>query len=102
MIEPLPMLRVIRKEMGKTQDWLAEQVGMTKASISRIEKGDQNWDAAFLRAAARALSVDSADLLKRRTPQETAVMLAMRGLGPKGQQAAVDMVRALERSGTDS
>lgn len=99
VIAALPMLRIIRKEMGHTQEWLAEQVGMTKASISRIEKGIQNWDASFLRAAADALSVQPADLLTRRTPEEAAVMLAMRGLGPKAQQAVVDMVDALKRSG---
>lgn len=95
------MLRTVRKEMGKTQEWLADQVGLTKASISRIEKGDQNWDAAFLRAASDALSVEPADLLTKRTPQQLAVSLAMRGLAPASQQVLADMAATLQRNAAD-
>lgn len=98
---PLPMLRIVRKELGKTQEWLADEVGLTKASISRIEKGEQNWDAAFLRAAAAALGVEPADLLTKREPKHLAVLLAMRGLTPASQQVLADMAETLKRNDAD-
>lgn len=99
-IQPLPMLRVIRTGLGHSQEWLAERVNMTKASISRIEKGQQNWDAAFLFAAARALGVDATDLIQAQPPEVTALMLASRGLTPGEVRTAAEMIAVLKRSGS--
>lgn len=48
-----------------TLEALAERIGMTHASVSRIERGLQKWDQEFLERAADALSCEPADLLVR-------------------------------------
>lgn len=58
-------LRAWRTYRGLNQAQLAERIGTTGATISRIENGRQNWDQAFLQAAAEALRCDPADLLVR-------------------------------------
>lgn len=43
-IRPGPLIRTRRVALGITQDALAEQVGVNKATISRIERGyDGGW-----------------------------------------------------------
>jgi transcriptional regulator with XRE-family HTH domain len=51
-------LAKLRKAKKLSQQDLADATGMTKASVSRIESGDQNYDAEFLHLAARRLGCD--------------------------------------------
>jgi DNA-binding XRE family transcriptional regulator len=56
-------LKVWREYRGLRGRELAEHVGTTAASISRIESGAQNPTAAMWRKLARALNVDVDDIL---------------------------------------
>lgn len=56
-------LRVWRKHRGLTLDKLAEIVGTTDASLSRIENGVQEPKVMLWRALASALNVDVEDIL---------------------------------------
>lgn len=49
-------LAKLRKAAKMSQQQIADATGMTKASVSRIENGEQNYDAEFLWLAARALN----------------------------------------------
>lgn len=54
-----------RQHRHLTLEALAERIGMTHASVSRIERGLQKWDQEFLERAAEALACEPADLLIR-------------------------------------
>lgn len=61
----LTFLREWRKHRGKTQEQLAEAVGISAAQVNRIEKGKRQYTQAFLEAAAEYLQTDPASLLMR-------------------------------------
>lgn len=63
-------IREWREFRGLTQEQLADQVGTTKTSISRIESLKQSYTQDFLEAAADALGAHPGALLMR-TPGET-------------------------------
>jgi len=72
--KPIPLyLRGWRKLRELSQAQLAERIGVSDATISRIEKGEQNWDQEFLKAAAEELRCDPVDLLMRDPSQPGAV-----------------------------
>jgi ribosome-binding protein aMBF1 (putative translation factor) len=58
-------VREWRHFRGMTQDQLAEAVGLTKATVSRIETGDIAYTRDFLEAAADALGTHPGILLMR-------------------------------------
>jgi DNA-binding XRE family transcriptional regulator len=66
-------LRGWRKFRELSQAELGERIGVSDATISRIEKGEQNWDQEFLKAAAEVLRCDPVDLLMRDPSQPGAV-----------------------------
>jgi transcriptional regulator with XRE-family HTH domain len=57
-----------REYRDLTQDDLAERLETSKASISRIENGEQAYTQDFLEACADALRTDPASLLMRDPP----------------------------------
>jgi transcriptional regulator with XRE-family HTH domain len=60
-------IRRRRKELRMPQDTLATDVGLTRASISNIEKGRQKLLAHTLCEIARTLKVDPGSLLPAQT-----------------------------------
>lgn len=86
---------------GMTQERLAEAIGTTKATISRIESGKQNWDQEFLQLAAKVLSCDPQDLIVRDPTKPDALWSVVDGLKslPKREQAA-RLIKALDQTGT--
>ena len=58
-------LRAWRLHRGLTLEQLAERVGITHASLSRIERGHQEYKQSLLEALAAELSIDTASLLMR-------------------------------------
>lgn len=93
-----------RKQMGFSQEYLAEQVGVSQESLSRMEKGNIAPKFERLRGFALALRCSVADLF--RTPDEGADERAatiadmLRALPPEGQEAAmrimVEMIRMVK------
>lgn len=58
-------IRAWRKHRHLTLENLAERVGITHASLSRIERGEQPYNQDLLDLLAEALMCDPADLLVR-------------------------------------
>lgn len=59
-----------REHRGLTQQKLADRVGTSKQSISRIEKGEQPYTQESLEALADALNTSPADLISRDPQRE--------------------------------
>lgn len=76
-----------------TQPRLAEMIGTTKQSISRIEKGEQPYTQESLEALAQALNCTPADLISRDPAREPDLPIFDL---PEGDQGRVrDFIRAL-------
>lgn len=61
---PLPLLLAARREeLGLSQERLAEKLGVSDATVNRIEKGKQNWNQEFLQNAAAILGCHWFELL---------------------------------------
>ena len=58
-------IRQWRKHRGLTQEQLAERIGTTHATVSRIERGLQDFTGEFLELTADALMCEPPDLLIR-------------------------------------
>lgn len=54
-----------RKHRGLTQEQLAERLGLTQATIARIERGEISYTQPVLEAMADALRCEPADLIMR-------------------------------------
>lgn len=62
---PRIFLREWREFRHMTQEQLANRLGTTKATISRIETGKRDYTGGFIAAAAEALNCEPADILAR-------------------------------------
>jgi transcriptional regulator with XRE-family HTH domain len=58
-------IRAWRKHRGLTLEQLAERIGVTHATLSRIERGKQPYNQVLLESMADALQTDVASLLIR-------------------------------------
>ena len=56
-------LKQRRQELGKTQAWLAERVGLLRTSITNIEKGRQKAPLHVVYGLCEALEVDPLEIL---------------------------------------
>ena len=56
------LLRAVRQQSGLTLDDLAEETGLTKSYLSKVERGQSNPSIAAALRIARALGVDVAQL----------------------------------------
>jgi len=56
-------LRALREAKGWSQGELARRTGVTRASISYLEKGERSGHVATFRAIARALGISTGELL---------------------------------------
>ena len=55
-------IKQVRKELGLTQEQLAEKVNMHYTTISRIETGDSNPPVQTISKIAKALKVSTGEL----------------------------------------
>lgn len=78
------LLRAVRRQRGLTLETLAEQTGLTKSYLSKVERRQSTPSIAVALKVARALDVDVAQLF---SDEET------------GEEIAVD--RAADREGAD-
>lgn len=67
------MIRARRSQMGMTQDELARWVGMTRTSVTNIERGRQKVQLDTLYDIAAALEVPARDLLPPAAVAEDAI-----------------------------
>lgn len=66
-------IREWRKHRDLTLEQLAERVGITHASLSRIERGLQDYNQTLLEALATELRTDPASLIMRNPSDDTAI-----------------------------
>ncbi|KZS68192.1 DNA-binding protein [Mycobacterium kansasii] len=64
------LLRAVRRHRGLTLEQLAEQTGLTKSYLSKIERGHSTPSIAVALKVARALDVDVGRLFSDETAQE--------------------------------
>lgn len=64
------LLRVLRRQRGLTLQELAEQTGLTKSYLSKIERGRSTPSIAVAMKVAAALDVDVAQLFCERSAEE--------------------------------
>jgi transcriptional regulator with XRE-family HTH domain len=83
-----------------TQDQLAERLETSKASISRIESGQQAYTQDFLEACAEALRTDPASLLMRDPTDEEAVWSLWDKAKVGERQMIESIVRSVVKTGT--
>lgn len=91
-------IREWRKYRGLTLVRLAERVGMSQPSLSRIERGDQPYSQGILEALADALACEPSDLIGRLpgAPNELTVLVNL--IPPENTQAAITVLKALVRA----
>lgn len=68
------LLRAVRRQRGLTLAILAEQTGLTKSYLSKIERQQSTPSIAVALRVARALDVDVAQLFSDRSADETIVV----------------------------
>jgi transcriptional regulator with XRE-family HTH domain len=91
-------IREWRKHRGLTLVQLAERVGMTQASMSRIETGKQPYSQGVLEALADALSCDPADLIGRLPGAPHELTLLVNRIPPENVETAKSVLKALAKA----
>jgi transcriptional regulator with XRE-family HTH domain len=89
-----------REYRDLTQDDLAERLETSKASISRIENGEQAYTQDFLEACADALRTDPASLLMRDPTDDEAVWSIWDRAKVGERQMIESIVRSVVKTGT--
>jgi transcriptional regulator with XRE-family HTH domain len=87
----------LSREMSQRQ--LAEAIGMTKASVSRVESGQQPYTQTFLEQTAKALGCAPRDLLARPPDEMRAAWLILDQLEPRKARRFLNMLQALDDGG---
>lgn len=96
----LTYIRQWRAYRGLTLERLADRVGMTHASLSRIERGLQPYGQALLEALAEALQTDVASLLTRDPTDPEGIWSMWDQAKPGQRRQIVELAKALIRTGT--
>lgn len=87
--EPLgpTFIREWRKHRQRSQEWLADAIGITTASLSRIENGKQPYNQRQLEMIAEALHCTPGDLISSGPSENSIVALWSRVSAEKREQA---------------
>lgn len=91
-----------RLHRGLSQEQLAERLGTSVPSISRIEKGIQPYTQDVLEALADALMTDPASLLMRNPIDPEAIWSLWDAAKPGERQMIVDLARTVTKTGTSN
>ncbi len=91
-------IRQWRDHRDLTLEQLADRVGSTHVSLSRIERGLQPYSQTLLEALAEALQTDVASLLMR-DPTDSEALWSIWEQASEGQrQTLVDIAKTLKKS----
>jgi transcriptional regulator with XRE-family HTH domain len=88
-------IRAWRKHRGLTLENLAERIGTTHASLSRIERGEQPYNQDLLDLLADELRCEPADLIARNPLDSEPVWMLWRDLTPAQRKQALRVLKAL-------
>jgi transcriptional regulator with XRE-family HTH domain len=93
-------IREWRQSRGLTLQQLANRIGMTHASLSRIERGLQPYSQPLLEALADALQTEPASLLMRNPTDPEGIWSIWDQAKPGERRQIVEIARTLIRTGT--
>lgn len=93
-------IREWRETRGLTLEQLADRVGTTHATLSRIERGKQPYSQALLEAIAEALQTDPPSLLIRNPQDPEGIWSIWDQAKPGEKKMIVDLARAVVKTGT--
>lgn len=98
--QPRTRVRQWREYRNLTQEALAERVGVSHGTISRLENGRIAYTQRLLEAIADALRCTPADLLMRDPTDPEAIWSIWDNLTPPLRRQAVALLSALKNTGT--
>jgi transcriptional regulator with XRE-family HTH domain len=83
---------------GMTLEQLAERVGTSHATLSRVERGRQEWTERLLCGVADALGTDPVSLLVRDPTDPEGIWSLWDTLTPRQRRQAIEVLKALKRT----
>ena len=99
-------IRAWRNHRGLTLAQLADrlqvelEVDISAGQLSRVERGETPYGQDILEALARALRCEPADLIMRDPTQPESVWSLIDGLKPTERLQAIEVIKALQRTGS--
>lgn len=84
-----------REKKELTQEQLAERIGTTHVTVSRMETGSRQWNSGYLAALAHALGIEPQDLFHH--PDKPTIDELLRHASPDERVRAVEVVKALSK-----
>jgi len=100
-------IRAWRKHRDLTLGKLAERLStelelqISEGQLSRIERGETPYSQDILEAVAAVLRCEPADLIMRDPREPDALWNLLDGLKPTQRQQAIEVIKALQRTGTE-
>ena len=100
-------IRAWRKHRGLTLSQLTDrlatelEVDISEGQVSRIERGETPYSQDILEAFAGALRCEPADLIMRDPSQTDAIWSLIDTLKPAERLQALEVIKALRRTGTE-
>jgi transcriptional regulator with XRE-family HTH domain len=97
-------IRELREAANLTQQNLADRIGVSKVTISELEREKMRLDLSYMRRLAKALDVTPADLLLVKdnpnslTADERALIVLLRNATDEEREAVTAMIGLLIRS----
>ena len=98
---PPNFVRHWRKFRGLSQESLAERLGTSHATISRVERDKVDWRKSRLYAIAEALGTDPASLLIRDPTDPEGIWTVWDHAKPAERRKIVQMAKLILGTGTD-
>jgi transcriptional regulator with XRE-family HTH domain len=96
----LTFIRQWREDRGLTLERLADRVGTTHASLSRLERGLQPYSQTMLERLADALRTDTASLLIRDPTDPDGIWSVWDRAKPAERRQIVEIAKTLIKTGT--
>ncbi|MGZ3272453.1 MAG: helix-turn-helix domain-containing protein [Caulobacteraceae bacterium] len=99
-------IRAWRKHREMTLGKLAErlktelEIRISEGQLSRIERGETPYSQDILEALAAVLRCEPADLIMRDPTQTDALWSLLDGLKPVEREQAIEVIKAIQRTGT--
>ncbi len=96
----ITFIRRWREYRGLTLEQLAERIGSTHATLSRVERGLLPYSQIMLEALADALGTDAPSLLMRDPTDPEGVWSIWENATPNERRMIVDLARTVTKTGT--
>jgi transcriptional regulator with XRE-family HTH domain len=93
-------VRPWREHRNLTLERLADRIGITHASLSRVERGLQPYSQPMLEALAEALATDTASLLMRDPSDPDGIWSIWDHATPAERRMIVDIAKTITKTGT--